>query len=649
MARVLVVDDEKSIRITLREFLQNEGYEVQMAENAMEAREILKSGQFDVVLSDIIMPKLSGVELLAHIQRDSPNAKVIIMTGEPTADTAAEALRRGAFDYLTKPISKEAVLKVVAKAAGLKSLEDENRTYRDRLEQLVEERTRELQQSGEKYRSIVENIGLGIALISPGMEILELNHQMRVWFPDIDPVSRPICYRAFNNPPREELCGYCPTCTTLQDGQVHEATTITPRPDGDRQYRIISSPIIDETGGVKAAVEMVEDMTERLAMEAQLRQSQKLESMGTLASGIAHDINNTLAPITLYTDALLESEENLSDRARRFLTTIKQATGDIESTVNRLRMFYKKDGGGGVRIEPVDIRGLFEQVIDMTRPRWKDLPQKSGNTVEIKTEIPEASPALSGMESEIREALVNLVFNAVDAMPQGGTVTLKAVETDETVTLRIEDNGTGMSDEHKAKCLEPFFTTKGEGGSGLGLAMVFGTMRRHRGEIEIESEEGRGTTVLLHFPVLRSGNEGQAAEVIPIDLPSLRILCIDDEPAVREALKAILEMDNHEVVIAANGKEGIRVFEERAEGAKGFDLVVTDLGMPDMDGWVVAEHIKSARPGTPVFLLSGWGNFIDDEEEGAKLVDAVLGKPPQISEIRKALQKSFQPAPGGLA
>ena len=149
MARILVVDDEKSIRITLREFLQSEGYDVQIAGDAQEATEILKTEEFDVVISDIIMPKVSGVELLSRIQAASPHVKVIIMTGEPTADTAAKALRKGAFDYLTKPIRKEAVLEVVAKAVGLKSLEDENRMYRDRLEQLVEERTRALEQSRE--------------------------------------------------------------------------------------------------------------------------------------------------------------------------------------------------------------------------------------------------------------------------------------------------------------------------------------------------------------------------------------------------------------------------------------------------------------------------------------------------------------------
>ena len=641
MARILVVDDEKSIRITLREFLQNEGYDVRISGDALEATDILKEEEFDVVVSDIILPKMNGIELLERVQETSPKVKVIIMTGEPTDDTATEALRKGAFDYLTKPIGKVAALSVVAKAVRFKSLEDENRTYRDRLERLVEERTGELEQSREKYQSIVENIGMGIALISPAMEILEINRQMREWFPKLDPDERPTCYRSFHNPPRETVCDYCPAYKTYQDGQVHETTIVTKQDDGNRQYRIISSPIFNDQREVKAVVEMVENMTEQLAMEAQLRRSQKLESMGTLASGIAHDINNTLAPITLYTDALLENEKNLSKRARRFLSTIKQATGDIESTINRLRMFYKKDETGGLHGAFFDLNDLFHEVRDMTRPRWRDLPQKSGTTVEMKTEIPENAPAFFGIKSEVREALVNLVFNAVDSMPNGGSITLRALISEENVAVEVEDTGAGMNDEQKAKCLEPFYTTKGARGSGLGLPMVFGAVQRHWGKMEIDSEEGQGTTVRLILPLRKSKQEKAVFEEAATNLPALRILCIDDQPAVREALREILEMDGHQVVIAENGSEGISAVKDAMKGTSNFDAVITDLGMPDVDGWEVAEQIKKLVPDIPVFLLSGWGNFINDDEEGMRYVDTILGKPPKISEIRQTFLKKI--------
>ena len=166
-----------------------------------------------------------------------------------------------------------------------------------------------LRESNEKFHSIVDNIGIGVSLISPTMEILELNRQMRVWFPDID-LSKPSnCYRAFNNPSRDEICDYCPTCMTLQDGKVHEATTVTPTADGHRNYRIVSSPTFDENGGVTAAIEMVDDITERLTLEAQLRHSQQLESIGTLAGGIAHDFNNILSSVLGYTELAFDVVE----------------------------------------------------------------------------------------------------------------------------------------------------------------------------------------------------------------------------------------------------------------------------------------------------------------------------------------------------
>jgi signal transduction histidine kinase/CheY-like chemotaxis protein len=367
-------------------------------------------------------------------------------------------------------------------------------------------------------------------------------------------------------------------------------------------------------------------------------EQERLNAMGQMASGIAHDINNTLAPIALYTEALLESEEDLSDRAKRFLKTIQDATNDIESTIGRLRLFYRKPEAGETNRQTIDLRQLFAVVVDMTRPRWEDLPQKSGITVELKSELPEGNPTLVGEESEIREALVNLVFNAVDAMPTGGTITLRVTEHDQDIVLEVEDTGTGMTEEQKQRSFEPFYTTKGERGSGLGLSSVFGAMERHQGTVEIESEEGEGTTVRLVFPIRESVEDEQVSQEAPSTLPSLRILCIDDDPKVREGLREILEMDGHAPVVVENGKQGIEAVQESVDDGKDFDVVITDLGMPDMDGWEVAEEIKKLVPETPVILLSGWGNLMNGDVEKPQEVDAILGKPPKMREIRQTLQ-----------
>lgn len=641
VAGVLVVDDERSIRITLREFLRNDGYEVFAAADAIEAVAILKENEIDVVISDIVLPKRSGVELLHDLLEISPYLKIIMMTGEPTVDTATEALRMGTFDYLTKPVGKAAVLDIVAKATALKSLEDENRMYREKLEQLVEERTLQVKESEAKYKSIVDNLAVGVSLLSPELRILELNRQMREWHPDVDIDRRTFCYQAYHNPPLAETCEECPALKTLKDGKVHDTTTVMQGSGCALSIHMISSPILDEEGKVSAVILIMEDITERMLLETQLRQSQKLESIGTLASGIAHDINNTLAPIVLYTDALLESEE-LTEQGVRFLKTIRRASRDIESTVGRLRMFYKKDSADYAQIKAIDPGNLFTEVIDMTQPRWRDLAQKNGTTIQIKTEIQENMPALSGVESEIREGLVNLVFNGVDAMPHGGTITLRTGGNQQHIVLEVTDTGVGMNAEHKDKCIEPFFTTKGEKGSGLGLAMVFGAMRRHQGKMEIDSEEGKGTTVRLIFPVRKEASHGPNVDEVATDLPALKVLCIDDEPAVREALREIMEIDGHSATVAGSGETGIAAFREAIGGEGAFDVVITDLGMPDMDGWEVAEQIKGISPETPVFMLSGWGDLMQGESNETRTVDVILGKPPKIDDIRKALRKGHR-------
>ena len=366
-------------------------------------------------------------------------------------------------------------------------------------------------------------------------------------------------------------------------------------------------------------------------------EQERISVMGQMASGIAHDINNTLAPISLYTEALLESEEGLSKRAKRFLKTIRQATSDIESTVGRLREFYRKPEEE-TEARPIDLPGLFDQVIEITSARWRDTPQKEGVSIDVQKELSKEMSALNGVESEIREVLINLVINAVDAMPRGGTIILRANRKEPHIILEVEDTGMGMTEEQRQKCLEPFYTTKGRQGTGLGLSVIFGIMLRHQGGMEIDSKPDEGTTVRLLFPPGEARAQKTAADEDSSDIPTLRILCIDDDLRLREGLKEILEMDSHEVVVVENGEKGIEAVQETMQGKKEFDVVITDLGMPDMDGWEVAEKIKELTPDTPVLLLSGWGNLMDDKEEKPQDVDAILGKPPKIGELRQTFR-----------
>jgi signal transduction histidine kinase/ActR/RegA family two-component response regulator len=370
-------------------------------------------------------------------------------------------------------------------------------------------------------------------------------------------------------------------------------------------------------------------------------QQERLRALGQMASGIAHDINNAISPVALYTEMLLEQEAGLSKRTREYLEITQRAIGDVAHTVARMREFYRQQEAALV-LSPVNLSVLVQQVTDLTRARWFDMPQQRGVVIQLQLELGQSLPAVAGIESEIREALINLVFNAVDAMPEGGTLTIRTKATlgqakSWQAEVEVADTGLGMDEETRRRCLEPFFTTKGERGTGLGLAMVYGVMQRHNAEIEFESAIGHGTTVRLRFPVpAANSSDGQPAapDAMP---PRLRILSVDDDPLLIKSLRDALEADGHAVVTANGGQEGIDAFRAAEERDEHFAVVITDLGMPYVDGRKVASAIKGDSPSTPVILLTGWGQRLVAEGDIPPHVDRVLNKPPKLKELRAAL------------
>jgi signal transduction histidine kinase/ActR/RegA family two-component response regulator len=375
-------------------------------------------------------------------------------------------------------------------------------------------------------------------------------------------------------------------------------------------------------------------------------QQERLKALGQMASGIAHDINNAISPVALYTESLLEKEPNLSPRARDYLNTIQHAIEDVSHTVARMREFYRQRETQ-ISLVPVKLNHLIQQVIDLSRARWSDMPQQRGIFIKIETDFATELPSIQGVESEIREALVNLIFNAVDAMPDGGTLTLRtkiSKHASPLVFLEVSDTGVGMEEDTRRRCLEPFFTTKGERGTGLGLAMVYGIVRRHNAEIEIESAVGKGTTMRLCFPVPVNPAGEADKTVAAYTVPSrLRILVVDDDPLLIKALRDTLETDGHIITTATGGREGIAMFEKARESSEPFAVVITDLGMPYVDGRQVAAAIKGASPTTPVIMLTGWGQRLVAEGDIPPHVDCVLNKPPKLRELREAFAQ-FAPA-----
>jgi PAS domain S-box-containing protein len=369
-----------------------------------------------------------------------------------------------------------------------------------------------------------------------------------------------------------------------------------------------------------------------------MMQQERLLALGQMASGIAHDINNAISPVALYTESLLEHEPNLSLRARGHLETIQRAIDDVARTVARMREFYRQREVQ-LTLQPVDINGLVRQVVDLTRARWSDMTQQRGVVIEMRTDLAADLPNIMVADNEIREALTNLIFNAVDAMPMGGPLTLRTRVARQLVQLEVVDAGVGMDENTRRRCLEPFFTTKGERGTGLGLAMVYGTAQRHSADIEIESAVGKGTTMRLSFPVPVTPVAGAATSSLPIAIPPQRILIVDDDPLVLKSLRDALEAEGHNVTSMDGGQAGIHAFLDAHTSGEPFPVVFTDLGMPYVDGRTVASTVKKAAPGTLVVLLTGWGQRLLADGDIPAHVDRVLGKPPKLRELREALAR----------
>jgi signal transduction histidine kinase len=371
-------------------------------------------------------------------------------------------------------------------------------------------------------------------------------------------------------------------------------------------------------------------------------QQERLRALGQMASGIAHDINNAISPVSLYTESLLEREPNLSERTRNYLGTIQQAIDDVARTVSRMREFYR-ERETQLTLEEVDVNRAIRQVVDLTRPRWSDQPQQRGIAIELRTELAPDLPQIMGADNEIRDALTNLVFNAVDAMPEGGTLTLRSYAVNgtdgaESVVIEVSDTGVGMDEDTRRKCLEPFYTTKGERGTGLGLAMVYGMIQRHSAQMDIDSAPGRGTTMRLTFFAAQSPLAATARMAIPpTPVRPLRILLVDDDPMLTKSLQDTLREDGHAIVAASGGQAGIDAFRAARQRGDGFDVVITDLGMPYVDGRKVGAAIKGMSETTPVILLTGWGQRLIAANDTPAHIDRVLSKPPRLVELRAAL------------
>ncbi len=518
--------------MTLGEFLRAAGHTVDVAADADSAERRLAAGPLDVVVADIRLPKASGIDLLHLIRQTAPRVQVILMTALPTVETAFEAVSGGAFDYLQKPICREAIVRSVGNAAKVKAVDDErerlaeeNRRYQDNLGVLVRERTAALESAMEE---------------------------------------------------------------------------------------------------LKAAQEQV------------IRQ-ERLKALGQMVSGIAHDFNSVLMPILGLPEFFLAKPERLErrDEVRRAFEEILGAARDARELVRRLREFYRPTDI--LDVQSVDLRDLVRTALTLTEPAWRAQAQARGKTIRVETEAPSEPVMVAANPAGVREMLTNLILNAVDAIPESGTVTIRLAPTAEGACLEVRDTGSGMSEETRRRCFEPFYSTKGEHGTGLGLAICYGLVQRHGGRIEVDSAEGRGTAFFIY---LSRQPAGVAAFSAPAEAPAppagerLHVLVLDDDPKSRALVQLFLSAEGHTVDLAKQAAEALRMLE-----AGNYDLVLTDRAMPGMSGDEVAREVKARRPDVPVIMLTGFADLMRVNGERPEHVDLILAKPVTPVDLMRAVRE----------
>jgi signal transduction histidine kinase/ActR/RegA family two-component response regulator len=378
------------------------------------------------------------------------------------------------------------------------------------------------------------------------------------------------------------------------------------------------------------------EQAERERMREQYAQMEKLSALGELASGVAHNFNNTLTGILARAQLLSEATD--PREIKRGLRIIVQTAEDGAKTVKRIQDFARQRRDQD--FVPIDVDQLMLEVAEITRPRWKDRAEAENVHIKLVRQIG-SNAVIMGDAGELREVLVNMVFNAVDAMPHGGTLTLSTQEAGDEVEIRVADTGTGMTEEVRSRIFDPFFTTKGNAGMGLGLSVSYGIIRRHEGTVAVESEVGRGTTFRLRF---KTAGEGAVPAKLsaPTPLPAhseggLRILVVDDEDYVRELLSDILTREGCEVALAAEGREALRLFESGV-----FDAVFTDVGLPGMSGWELSRAIRERDKEIALAVITGWGDTVSPEEQSAAQADWVIPKPFSVERIADLVNEISQ-------
>lgn len=455
-----------------------------------------------------------------------------------------------------------------------------------------------------------------------GYEVGEIKHTLEDWLRLIHPKDRP----------------------SLDDAVLlHKESTkhidyiyrVMCKDGSIRYWNHNGSPILDQEGKPKKWVGGISDITERKKAEEALIQAQRLSAIGELASGVAHDFNNSLQGI--FGNIELALLRDISPEMRDYLETIKKSAIDAASRIQQLQRFAGK-GKSQEGYEQMNLNSIVDDVVSQIRPLWKDESEKAGIAIAIEKNYAGKELRVDANAGELRSVLYNLIKNSVYAMPEGGRLAFETGETENGVYVTVTDTGTGMDKKTKARVFQPFFTTKGfEQGKGLGMSTSYAIVKEHGGEIYVkESALGKGTSIEIMLPYSKS-KESRLGDAVSGYEGSARVLWVDDEETIRNVGKKLLERLKHSADVAASGEEALSLLQNNQ-----YDLMITDVGMPNMSGWQLAESIKGNYPDMKVAIVTGWGADVSNEEKEKYGVGYVIGKPIDMEQLKHIVGELLQ-------
>jgi PAS domain S-box-containing protein len=617
-ARILIVDDERHNRQLLEVMLATEGFSVLMATSGEEALAVVAKQAPDLVLLDVMMPGMNGYEVASRIKGDpaTNHIPVVMVTALDDRKARMLGLSAGAEDFLTKPVDRIELCLRVRNLLRLKAYGDYHDRYSQALEDEVGSRTADLIESERLYRSTFDAAPVGIVHVGLDGRWLRVNQRLC----DLLGYSRDELQNGiaqeFVAP--EDLASDIDSYRELVDGRLNlhvvDERRYRRRDGGSVWARINVSVHRDAAGKAQHFISVIEDITERRVLEAQIRQASKMEGIGRLASGVAHDFNNLLSVILSYCE-LLGADLKESDPIRADLEEIRGAGVRAADLTRQLLAFSRQ------QVLQPRVVDLTERVSDMERM----LRRLLGEDVQLTTTTARGLARILVDPGQVEQVIMNLAVNARDAMPRGGNLAIETAEVflDEGyasehagvkagrhVMLAVSDTGTGMDKSTQARIFEPFFTTKAAGkGTGLGLATVFGIVRQSGGTIGVTSVVGEGTTFTVYFPVV------DRVSVRPSSPPpglrtfhgSETVLLVEDEERVRVLAGTILRKYGYNVLEAPGGGDAFLLCEQHTAT---IHLLLTDVVMPRMSGRQLAERLLVIRPAMRVLYMSG---YTDDD------------------------------------